>query len=68
MTVLLELVAAAAIGVFLGIILKKTCQLAAVSWSQERTLLRQAREALADADPDREPGDWQADPYDRIPT
>ncbi len=63
---LLEMVAAAGSGLCLGCILKATYSAARISWSQER-MLRQAREAQAEAARARESADWQLDPYDQLP-
>jgi hypothetical protein len=63
---LLEMVAACGIGLFLGFVLKATYSAARISWSQER-MLKQAREAQAEAARAREITEWQLDPYDRLP-
>ena len=63
---LLEMVAACGIGLFLGFILKATYSAARISWSQER-MLKQAREAQAEAERTRESAEWQLEPYDRLP-
>jgi hypothetical protein len=64
--VLLEMVTACGIGLFLGFVLKASYSAARISWSQER-MLRQAREAQAEAARARENAEWQPDPYDRLP-
>jgi hypothetical protein len=63
---LLEMVAACGIGLFLGFVLKATYSAARISWSQER-MLKQAREAQAEAARARESTEWQLDPYDQLP-
>ena len=64
MAILLELMAAAGLGFFLGFVLKATFSVARISWSQDR-VLRQAARA-------RENAGWEPDtrdqpgPYDRL--